>query len=121
MELLLKDVQERLKMADEEFLSYDADIKHITQILKDEEIEFQPDFKLVFYAHMVSLMKRLKEDIPLNCGEDCPEEEVEIRAIKVAEKLIEPLAKKYVRDLNRMEIILAGIQLQLAIEMQKQE
>lgn len=118
MEILLKDVQERLKMSDEEFEYYKLDIKHVKQVLKEEKIEFQPDFKLVFYTHMVSLMKRLKEDIPLNCGEDCPEEEVEIRAVKVAEKLIEPLAKKYVRSLDRMEIILAGIQLQLAIEIQ---
>ena len=79
----------------------------IFQILKEEKIEFLPDFKLVFYAHMISLAKRLKEDIALDCGDDCPEDEVEREAIEVSEKIIIPLAEKYKRDLNRMEIVLA--------------
>lgn len=120
MEKLLKDVQSRLKMEDEEFNSYLSDVEHTTQILKEEGVEFLPDFKLVFYAHIVSLAKRLKENIPLNCGDDCPEDEVEKEAIAISEKIIFPLAEKYERELERMEIILAGIQLQLALEMQKE-
>ena len=56
---------------------------------------------------MISLAKRLKEDIALDCGDDCPEDEVEREAIEVSEKIIIPLAEKYKRDLNRMEIVLA--------------
>lgn len=120
MEKLLEEVQSRLKMEDGEFNSYLEDIEHTTKILKDEGVEFLPDFKLVFYAHIVSLAKRLKENIPLNCGDDCPEDEVEKEAIAISEKIIFPLAEKYKRELERMEIILAGIQLQLALEMQKE-
>lgn len=120
MKELLKDVQTRLKMEDAEFNSYLPDAEHTTKVLAEEGIEFQPDFKLVFYAHMVSLAKRLKDDIPLDCGDDCPEDEVEKEAIAVSEKIILPLAEKYGRKLNRMEIVLAGIQLQLAMEMQKE-
>ena len=36
MEQLLKDVQNRLKMEDEEFNSYLDDVKHTTKILKEE-------------------------------------------------------------------------------------
>ena len=120
MKDLLKDVQTRLKMTDEEFNMYLPDTDHTAKILVEENIEFLPDFKLVFYAHMVSLAKRLKENIALDCGDDCPEDEVEKEAIGVSEKIIVPLAEKYERDLNRMEIILAAIQLQLAMEMQKE-
>lgn len=120
MEALLKDVQQRLKMSDEEFESYNMDVVHIKKILKEEKVEFQPDFKLVFFSHMVSLAKRLKENIPLDCGDDCPENEVDKEAIRVSERIIVPLAEKYLVELNRMEIILAGIQLQLAMEMQKE-
>lgn len=120
MEKLLEEVQSRLKMEDGEFNSYLEDIEHTTKILKDEGVEFLPDFKLVFYAHIVSLAKRLKENIPLNCGDDCPEDEVEKEAIAISEKIIFPLAEKYKRELERMEITLAGIQLQLALEMQKE-
>ena len=120
MKDLLKDVQTRLKMTDEEFEMYLPDAAHATKVLAEEKIEFLPDFKLVFYAHMVSLAKRLKEDISLDCGDDCPEDEVEKEAIEVSEKIIMPLAEKYKRDLNRMEIVLAAIQLQLAMEMQKE-
>ena len=45
---------------------------------------------------------------------------MEREAIEVSEKIIIPLAEKYKRDLNRMEIVLAAIQLQLAMEMQKE-
>jgi len=117
---LLKDVQTRLKMTEEEFNMYFPDAEHTTKILEEENIEFLPDFKLVFYAHMISLAKRLKEDIALDCGDDCPEDEVEKEAIEISEKIIMPLAEKYKRDLNRMEIVLAAIQLQLAMEMQKE-
>lgn len=120
MKDLLKDVQMRLKMADEEFEMYLPDAAHATKVLAEEKIEFLPDFKLVFYAHMISLAKRLKEDISLDCGDDCPEDEVEREAIEVSEKIIMPLAEKYKRDLNRMEIVLAAIQLQLAMEMQQE-
>ena len=120
MKELLKDVQTRLKMSDEEFDMYLPDAEHTTKILKEEKIEFLPDFKLVFYAHMISLAKRLKEDIALDCGDDCPEDEVEREAIEVSEKIIIPLAEKYKRDLNRMEIVHAAIQLQLALEMQNE-
>ena len=101
MEELLKNVQARLKMDDVEFNSYLSDVTHTTRILEEEKIEFQPDFRLVFYAHMVSLAKRLKENISLDCGDDCPEDELD-------------------KEVDRMEIILAGIQLQLAIDMQKE-
>lgn len=120
MKKLLKNVQMRLKMSNIEFESYLPDAYHTAQILKEEEIEFIPDFKLVFYAHMVSLSKRLKEGIMLECGEDCPEDEVEKRAIEVSERIILPLAKKYEKPLDKMEIILAAIQLQLAMEMQRE-
>lgn len=120
MKDLLKDVQTRLKMTDEEFEMYLPDADHATKVLAEEKIEFLPDFKLVFYAHMVSLAKRLKEDIGLDCGDDCPEDEVEREAIEVSEKIIMPLAEKYKRDLNRMEIVFAAIQLQLAMEMQQE-
>lgn len=120
MKDLLKDVQARLKMEDTEFNGYLPDAEHTEKILAEERIEFQPDFKLVFYAHIVSLAKRLKDDIPLDCGDDCPEDEVEKEAIAVSEKIIIPLVEKYGRKLNRMEIVLAGIQLQLAMEMQKE-
>ena len=116
MKDLLKNVQTRLKMTDEEFEMYLPDAEHATKVLAEEKIEFLPDFKLVFYAHMVSLAKRLKEDIGLDCGED----EVEREAIEVSEKIIMPLAEKYKRDLDRMEIVLAAIQLQLAMEMQQE-
>lgn len=120
MEKLLKDVQKRLKMTEEEFNSYGTGIEHTCKILAEEGIEFQEDFKLVFFSHMVSLMKRLNENIPLNCGDEYPEDEIDQEAIKVAEKIINPLAKQYLRNLDRMEIILASIQLQLAMEMQKE-
>ena len=45
---------------------------------------------------------------------------MEREAIEVSEKIIISLAEKYKRDLNRMEIVLAAIQLQLAMEMQKE-
>ena len=114
MKDLLKNVQTRLKMTDEEFEMYLPDAEHATKVLAEEKIEFLPDFKLVFYAH------RLKEDIGLDCGDDCPEDEVEREAIEVSEKIIMPLAEKYKRDLDRMEIVLAAIQLQLAMEMQQE-
>ena len=120
MKDLLKNVQTRLKMTDEEFEMYLPDAEHATKVLAEEKIEFLPDFKLVFYAHMVSLAKRLKEYIGLDCGDDCPEDEVEREAIEVSEKIIMPLAEKYKRDLDRMEIVLAAIQLQLAMEMQQE-
>ena len=90
MKELLKDVQTRLKMSDEEFDMYLPDAEHTTKILKEEKIEFLPDFKLVFYAHMISLAKRLKEDIALDCGDDCPEDEVE----REAPIMMTPLASR---------------------------
>ena len=53
MEALLKDVQQRLKMSDEEFESYNMDVEHTEKILKEENIEFQPDFKLVFFIYFI--------------------------------------------------------------------
>lgn len=120
MKELLIDVQRRLKMSDKEFELYLPDVEHTTCILKEEKIEFIPDFKLVFFSHMVSLSKRLKDKIDLDCGDDYPEDEVDKNAIKVSERIIIPLSKKYNCNLNKMEIILAGIQIQLAMEMQQE-
>ncbi len=117
MEALLKDVQSRLKMSDEEFNSYRNELDYTTVVLEKHGIEFVDDFKLVFYSHMTSLAKRLKENITLDCGEDCPEDEVEKKALEVSEEIIMPIGKKYEREVDRLEIVLAAIQIQLALEM----
>lgn len=117
MENLLLDVKKRLKLSDEEFNSYRGDLDHTTKVLEEEGIEFQADFKLVFYSHMTSLAKRLKDNTPLDCGDDYPEDEVEADAIRISEKIITPINENYKRELDRLEIILAAIQVQLAMEM----
>lgn len=121
MKEFLRGVQERLKLEDKEFEEYLIDLEHTTNILAQEKIEFLSEFKLVFYAHIVSLIKRLKENISLECGDNFPEDEVEKRAVSISEKIILPMIEKYNREVDRMEIILAAIQLQLAMEMQKEK
>ncbi len=117
MEQLLKDVQSRLKMSNEEFNSYKNELNYTTMILEKYGIDFTDDFKLIFYSHMTSLAKRLKEGITLDCREDFLEDEVEKKALIISEEIILPIGKKYKKEINRLEIVLAAIQIQLALEM----
>ena len=64
MKALLKDVQQRLKMSDEEFESYNMDVEHTEKILKEESAFFPDDHE----AHMITHSKAAteKEGFSLN-------------------------------------------------------
>ncbi|MGB6127245.1 MAG: hypothetical protein WBG30_00715 [Psychrilyobacter sp.] len=119
MKELLEDVRQRQKMDNIEFNTYMEEINFITKVLEEEKIEFSGDFKLVFYSHMVSFINRLREKISLDCGEDNPEDELDKRSLEVSEKILVEISKKYTENLDRLEVVLAAIQIQLAIELEK--
>lgn len=117
---MLEDIKNRLKMENDEFQEYAKEINHVENILNEEGIRFQDDFKLVFFSHMISLAKRFKEDISLNCGDDIPEDEVDTNSIRISERIIYPINQRYSNTLDRLEVILAAIQIQLALDMQNE-
>lgn len=119
MKELLEDVRQRQKMENEEFDTYMDEINFFTEVLEEEGIEFSGDFKLVFYSHMVSFINRLREHINLDCGEDNPEDELEERSLKISERMLTKISEKYTGNLDRLEIVLAAIQIQLAIELKE--
>ena len=86
----------------------------------ENNVIFTYEFKLVFYSHIVSFCQRLEAKEKLNVTNSGFEEEVSKEAYGISSKIITMLSEKYGTEADDLEIILAAIQIQLALEFQNQ-
>ncbi|WP_435308855.1 PRD domain-containing protein [Sebaldella termitidis] len=116
----LEDVRQHLGLSEADFSKYTESAAEVEKILEENNVIFTYEFKLVFYSHIVSFCQRLEAKEKLNVTNSGFEEEVSKEAYGISSKIITMLSEKYGTEADDLEIILAAIQIQLALEFQNQ-
>lgn len=116
----LEDVRQHLGLSEEDFLKYIDYTAEVGKILEENNVIFTYEFRLVFYSHIISFCQRLEAKEKLNVTNSGFEEEVSKEAYEISSKIIKMLSEKYGTEADELEIILAAIQIQLALEFQNQ-
>lgn len=116
----LEDVRQHLGLSESEFSKYTDNAAEVEKILEENNVAFTYEFQLVFYSHIVSFCQRLETNEKLNVTNSGFEDEVSKEAYKISAKIIKMLSEKYQTEADELEIILAAIQIQLALEFQNQ-
>ncbi|MCP1226391.1 PRD domain-containing protein [Sebaldella sp. S0638] len=116
----LEDVRQHLGLSEEEFSKYTDNAAEVEKILERNNVVFTYEFKLVFYSHIISFCQRLETNEKLNVTNSGFEEEISKDAYSISSEIIKMLSEKYETEADDLEIILAAIQIQLALEFQNQ-
>ena len=116
----LEDVRQHLGLSEEDFSGYTDNTLEVEKILDRNNVEFTYEFKLVFYSHIISFCQRLEAKEKLNVTNSGFEEEISKDAYNISSEIIKMLSEKYQTEADDLEIILAAIQIQLALEFQNQ-
>ena len=116
----LEDVRQHLGLSEADFLKYIDYTTKVGEILKENNVIFTYEFRLVFYSHIISFCQRLETKEKLNVTNSGFEEEVSKEAYEISSKIIKMLSEKYGAEADDLEIILAAIQIQLTLEFQNQ-
>lgn len=116
----LDDVKHHLNLTETEFLTYLDNVNRVEEILEKNGVKFTYEFMLVFYSHIISYCQRLETKERLNVTNSGFEDEVSEKAYKISSEILTMLVKEYSAELDDLEIILAAIQIQLALEIQEQ-
>ena len=116
----LDDVKHHLDLSDEVFSKYLDKVSKVEKILEKNGVKFTYEFQLVFYSHIISYCQRLENKEKLNVTNSGFEDEVSEKAYAISSEIITMLVREYNAELDDLEIILAAIQIQLALEFQEQ-
>ena len=116
----LEDVRQHLELSEADFLKYIDYTTEIGEILEENNVIFTYEFRLVFYSHIISFCQRLEAKEKLNITNSGFDEEISRKAYEISSKIIKMLSEKYGAEADELEIILAAIQIQLALEFQNQ-
>lgn len=116
----LDDVKHHLDLSEAEFSKYLDNVFKVEKILEKNGVKFTYEFMLVFYSHIISYCQRLETKEKLNVTNSGFEDEVSKKAYNISSEILTMLVKEYNAELDDLEIILAAIQIQLALEIQEQ-
>ena len=116
----LEDVRQHLELSEADFLKYIDYTTETGEILEENNVIFTYEFRLVFYSHIISFCQRLEAKEKLNVTNSGFDEEISRKAYEISSKIIKMLSEKYGTEADELEIILAAIQIQLALEFQNQ-
>lgn len=113
MEVLHK-LQETLGMSEAELQEMLEVIGGIETHLRQQSILLTEQVQVGFYSHMVSFIRRLKNgEQVMEIGKEVADQ-LEERAIQIAEEITAPLFERYHAPINLSEILLIAIHIQAA-------
>lgn len=89
---------------------------YIYHFLKKEKTQMPRQYQEVFDHHINVMIYRLQHDEKIDVDDSGIESQVSKRSLELAERMLEPLFKKYSIKRKELEIMLIAIYLDLAKE-----
>lgn len=117
---MMLEIQKRLQLSDTLLVECYEGIVEIERMIKEAEINFKYDFKLMFYTRIIDLILKLKNKIKVQYNEDMNFDKISKQASALAEDIMVFLSQKYEGEFDRVEAALMSIQIQLAIDMEEE-
>lgn len=109
---VIQDLKSRFNIEDTEFEEIKHEVLEVARKLQQKHINFDGHYKIGFYSHMISLVRRLRN------GEKVIEIAQEVMSelsqdsIEASEEVLAPLFIKYNVPVNRSEVLLVAIHIQ---------
>jgi transcriptional regulatory protein LevR len=109
---ILKHLQTKLNIKDENISEYQAILDEVKERLSENNIHFNENSKIAFFAHIINYVRRLKdhEYIDIECDEIRNEIDQDIYAI--AEEMVKMISGQYDSRFETPEVLLIAIHLQ---------
>ncbi|WP_180964025.1 PRD domain-containing protein [Haloimpatiens massiliensis] len=107
-------IRNNLKIDENKLKDIEKDIEHVNSVLVKYNINFQDNFAISFWNHVISFVDRVKNNEFVDeLGEDMLNELSE-ESIKIATELFSDIFVRYGREQNLSEIYLVAIHIQVA-------
>lgn len=117
---ILVELKDKLNIDKNEFIEIKQVVFDLEQILCSYGILFDEQLKLGFYSHIVSLVRRLKENRSLmDVNDNSILEQIDKRSIDIANILIKPIFERYNSSYSYSEVILIAVYIQTAMAKDK--
>jgi PRD domain protein (TIGR03582 family) len=109
---ILKHLQTKLHIKDENLPEYQNILDEVKKRLSENNIEFNENSKIAFFAHIINYVRRLKdhEYIDIECNEI--RDEIDDDIYKIAEEIVEMISSQYDSRFEAPEVLLIAIHLQ---------
>lgn len=112
---ILKILRKKLDLNENDMPEFEEVLQEVRRITDKHCIQFSENAELVFYAHIISFIQRLKNREVLNGAfEDC-QNEIENSAISIAEKIVTYICKRFRSEMDKAEVLLIAIHIQAAL------
>lgn len=110
---VLDELKEKLDIHADEYKEIEEIIRNMENAINAKGIFFNEQIKVGFYSHMVSFLRRLKEDeLVVDADEEVILDQIEKENMDLAIDLVKPLFEKYKVDYSHSEVVLIAIYLQ---------
>lgn len=108
-------VKNSLNLKDDEIEEIKEDLEYVESILGKYDVEFENAFEIGFYNHIISFISRAKTGEFVAPIEEETVSELTDTSISIATEMLEKIFTKYERSINKSEIYLVAIHIQLAM------
>lgn len=112
---ILKILTKKLDLNEKDIPEYEAVLQEVKRITDNRHIQFSENAKLVFYAHIISFIQRLKTGEILNVTFDDCQKEIKTSAISSAEEIVTYICKRFCSEMDDAEVLLIAIHIQAAL------
>jgi len=112
---VLSTLQPKLDIDKTELPEYEAVINDIKEILHEHQIVFSENAELVFYAHMIHYVRRIKNSEELDMTYDEILKEIHEDVYAIAEEIVLKISERYGSPLDVSEILLIAIHIQTTL------
>lgn len=111
----LSILKNNLNVGDREIEKVRKDIEHVENVMETYNINFEDTFAISFYNHIISFVNRAIDDEFVEPIDESLVSEITAKSINIAEEMLKDIFKKYGREVNKSEIYLVSIHIQLAM------
>lgn len=111
----LQVLQKKLDLNEKDLPEFEKVLQGVKDITDKYHIQFSENAELVFYAHIISFVLRLKDGEVLNGKFDDCQKEIESSVISIAEEIVAYICKRYNSEMDKAEVLLIAIHIQAAL------
>jgi PRD domain protein (TIGR03582 family) len=108
-------VKDKLNLSETEIENVREDLEYVEKVLEKHNINFQANFEIAFYNHIISFISRAKTGEFIAPIEDDMISEISEEAIEIASEMLKEIFLKYKRSINKSEIYLVSTHIQIAM------
>lgn len=112
---ILNTLKTKLNLDEKDLPEYKVVLKDVEKIINENHIHFNENAKMVFYAHIISFVMRLKDKEVLNGTFEDTQKEIDKAVISIAEKVVFCICDRYRSELDESEVLLIAIHIQAAL------